>query len=83
MPGRKYSLAQLTVLSWSPPEMICNARTLGYDCVGIRPISMGVKGENDFDLAKNKRLFDLTRQATMPHPALITSHYPIVPTQHL
>lgn len=63
MSGRKYSLAQLTALSWSPPEMLYNARTLGYDCVGIRPISMGVKGENDFDLAKNKRLFDLTRQA--------------------
>ena len=52
MSGRKYSLAQLTVLSWSPPKMLYNARTLGYDCVGIRPISMGVKGENDFDLAK-------------------------------
>ena len=61
MSGRKYSLAQLTVLSWSPPKMLYNARTLGYDCVGIRPISMGVKGENDFDLAKNKRLFNLTR----------------------
>ncbi|MDR1048673.1 MAG: sugar phosphate isomerase/epimerase [Synergistaceae bacterium] len=60
---RKYSLAQLTVLHWSPPEMIYNARLIGYDAVGIRPIVMGVKGEHDFDLAKNKELFKLTEQA--------------------
>ena len=61
--ARKYSLAQLTVLSWSPPEMIYNAHLIGYDMVSIRPISMGVKGEHDFDLAKNKDLFDLTKRA--------------------
>ncbi|GHS88437.1 hypothetical protein AGMMS49957_09940 [Synergistales bacterium] len=60
---RKYSLAQLTVLPWSPPEMIYNARILGYDTVSIRPISMGVKGEHDFDLAVHKDLFDLTKRA--------------------
>jgi hypothetical protein len=43
--------------------MIYNARLIGYDAVGIRPISMGVKGEHDFDLAKNKELFELTAQA--------------------
>jgi sugar phosphate isomerase/epimerase len=61
--SRKYSLAQLTVLHWSPPEMIYNAHLIGYDAVGIRPISMGVRGEHDFDLAKNKELFNLTKQA--------------------
>jgi len=60
---RRYSLAQLTALHWSPPEMIFNARVLGYDTVSIRPITMGVRGEHDFDLAKNKDLFDLTQQA--------------------
>lgn len=59
----KYSLAQLTVLGWAPPEMIYNAHTLGYDCVGIRSITMGVKGERDYDISKNKDLFDLTRRA--------------------
>jgi sugar phosphate isomerase/epimerase len=61
--SRKYSLAQLTVLHWSPPEMIANAHRIGYDAVGIRPISMGVKGEHDFELAKNEELFKLTEQA--------------------
>jgi sugar phosphate isomerase/epimerase len=60
---RQYSLAQLTVLHWSPPEMIYNAHLIGYDAVGIRSISMGVKGEHDFDIAKNKELFALTKQA--------------------
>lgn len=61
--AHKYSLAQLTVLDWAPPVMIYNAHLIGYDTVSIRPISMGVKGEHDFDLAKNKELFDLTKQA--------------------
>jgi sugar phosphate isomerase/epimerase len=43
--------------------MIYNARLIGYDAVGIRPISQGVKGEYDFDLAKNPELFKLTEQA--------------------
>jgi sugar phosphate isomerase/epimerase len=43
--------------------MLYNARVLGYDAVGIRSIGMGVKGERDFDLAKNTELFELTRQA--------------------
>ena len=61
--AHKYSLAQLTVLDWAPPAMIYNAHLIGYDYVSIRPISMGVKGEHDFDLAKNKELFDLTQRA--------------------
>jgi sugar phosphate isomerase/epimerase len=60
---RKYSLAQLTVLQWSPPELIYNARLIGYDAVGIRPITMGVAGERDFDISKNRELFKLTEQA--------------------
>ncbi|MCF4150935.1 sugar phosphate isomerase/epimerase [Dethiosulfovibrio sp. F2B] len=61
--AHRYSLAQLTVLGWAPPEMIYNAHTLGYDCVGIRSITMGVKGENDYDIYRNREMFDLTRRA--------------------
>ncbi|PIE54499.1 MAG: AP endonuclease [Dethiosulfovibrio peptidovorans] len=61
--ARRYSLAQLTVLGWAPPDMIYNAHALGYDCVGIRSISMGVKGEHDYSIDKNKELFDRTRLA--------------------
>ncbi|MCE5202468.1 MAG: sugar phosphate isomerase/epimerase [Synergistaceae bacterium] len=59
----KFSLAHLTVLGWTPPEMIYNAHLIGYDYVSIRIISMGVKGEFDFDISKNKKMFDLTKQA--------------------
>lgn len=61
--ARKYSLAQLTVLGWAPPEMIYNARTLGFDYVGVRSICMGVKGECQYDLANDKKLRSLTCQA--------------------
>jgi sugar phosphate isomerase/epimerase len=63
MMARRYSLAQLTALHWSPPEMIYNARILGYDAVSVRPITLGVKGEHDFDFSSNKELFDLTKLA--------------------
>lgn len=61
--ARKYSLAQLTVLGWTPPEMIYNAHLIGYDCVGLRTIAMGVKGETIFDLYDDKGLFERTAQA--------------------
>jgi len=61
--ARKYSIAQLTALHWSPPEMIYNARVLGYDMVSVRAITLGVKGEHDFDFSKSKELFNLTKQA--------------------
>ena len=61
--SRKYSLAQLTALHWSPPEMILNGWALGYDAVSIRSIPLGVKGEYDFDLVNNKNLFNLTQWA--------------------
>jgi len=61
--ARKYSIAQLTALHWSPPEMIYNARVLGYDMASVRAIALGVKGEQDFDFSKNKELFNLTKQA--------------------
>ena len=61
--AHSFSLAHLTALGWSPPELIYNAHLLGYDMAGIRSISMGVQRESDFDLSRNKKLFDLTRQA--------------------
>lgn len=60
---KKYSLAHLTVLGWTAPEMIYNAKLIGYDFVGIRNILMGVQGEANFDLSRGNKLFKLTKQA--------------------
>lgn len=60
---RKFSLAHLTVLQWTPPEMIYNARIIGYDYVGIRNIYMGLPGEPNYDLSKRDRLYKLTKTA--------------------
>lgn len=48
--AHKYSLAHLTVLGWSPVEMVYNAALIGYDYISIRNINMGVKGERDFSI---------------------------------
>lgn len=60
---RKFSLAHLTVLEWTPPEMIYNAKLIGYDYVGIRNIYMGLPGEPNYDLSKRGRLYQLTKTA--------------------
>lgn len=60
---RKFSLAHLTVLGWNPVEMIYNARVIGYDYVSVRTISMGVSRESDFDISKNKKLFNDMKEA--------------------
>lgn len=60
---RKYSLAHLGFLNLTPPQMLYLAKGAGYDYVGVRTILQGVKGEVDYDLYKNTRLFDLTKQA--------------------
>ncbi len=61
--NRKFSLAHLTVLPWTPPEMIYNAKLIGYDSVGIRSIYMGLPGEPNYDLSKKGRLYQLTKMA--------------------
>lgn len=60
---RKFSLAHLTVLGWTPPEMIYNAKLIGYDYVSIRNIFMGLKGEVNYDLSGKNNLYKLTKRA--------------------
>lgn len=43
--GKQFSLAHLTVLGCTPPEMIYIASRAGYDFVSLRLIPMGVPGE--------------------------------------
>ncbi|MDK2866736.1 MAG: hypothetical protein PWP51_1259 [Clostridiales bacterium] len=59
----QYSLAQLTVMGCAPPEMAYIARMCGYDYISIRPIHMGLPGEPNYEIAKNKDLFDATKRA--------------------
>lgn len=61
--GRKYSMAHLGCLNWTPPEMVYNAKAIGYDYVSIRTIVQGIKGEVDYDFQHHPELFRLTRQA--------------------
>ena len=60
---RKYSMAHLGCLNWTPAEMIYNAKAIGYDYVSIRTIVQGIKGEADYDFQRHPELFRLTRQA--------------------
>ncbi len=60
---RKFSLAHLTVLGWSPAEMAYNAALIGYDCISIRNINMGVKGERDFSIPIGSDRYNALKQA--------------------
>lgn len=60
---RKYSLAHLTVLGCTTPEMIYNAKLIGYDYVGIRSIFMGLPEEVNYDLSGKNEFYKLTKQA--------------------
>lgn len=60
---RKYSLAHLTVLGCATPEMIYNAKLIGYDYVSIRNIYMGLLGEVNYDLSGKNELYKLTKTA--------------------
>lgn len=59
----KFSLAHLTVLGCTPPEMIYIAGRAGYDYVSIRPIYMGLPGEPNYALADNPEMLRQTRRA--------------------
>lgn len=61
--GRKYSMAHLGCLNWTPAEMIYCAKAIGYDYVSIRTISMGAQGEVDYDFGRHPELFQLTKEA--------------------
>ena len=60
---RQYSLAYLTVLGCPPDEMIEIAARAGYDFVSLRPIHMGLPGEPDYSLSRNKELMKKTKKA--------------------
>jgi len=62
MPNQ-FSLAYLTVLGCSPPEMTYMAAKAGYDFVSLRPIYMGLPGEPNYALAENKQLMRETKSA--------------------
>jgi sugar phosphate isomerase/epimerase len=58
---QEYSLAQLTAINASPPELARIAANAGYDYFSMRQIYMGLPEEPDFDLAKNKLLMKETK----------------------
>jgi sugar phosphate isomerase/epimerase len=58
-----FSLAYLTVYGCPPPEMTYIAARAGYDFVSLRPISMGLPGEPNFELAANPTLLKQTKTA--------------------
>ena len=60
---QEYSLAHLTVLGCTPPEMTYIAARAGYDYVGIRTISMGLPGEPDYALPDNPQMLKQTKTA--------------------
>ena len=58
----QFSLAHLTVMDLTPPELIDVAARAGYDFVGIRLIPMGVPGEQAY-LPEDKEMIRKTKAA--------------------
>jgi sugar phosphate isomerase/epimerase len=65
MTRTKYSLAQLTVLEASPPELIRIAAAAGYDLVGLRLLE--VTGGDAWPLATDAELMRETKEALRSH----------------
>src|SRR4051812_23117374 len=61
----KYSLAQLTALNASPPELVRIAGSAGYDCVGLRLLE--VTGGDAWPLASDRQLMRDTKDAMAIH----------------
>ena len=61
--ARKLSMAHLGCLNWAPPEAVYNAKSIGFDYVSLRIISMGLAGELDYDMRRHPELFRDTRRA--------------------
>lgn len=61
----KYSLAQLTVLTASPPELVRIAAAAGYDFVGLRLLE--VTGGDAWPLASEPQLLRDTKTAMAAH----------------
>lgn len=63
-PGNaKFSLAHLTILGCSPPQLIEIAGRVGYDYASLRMIPMRLAGEPDYDLARKPAMLRETRAA--------------------
>jgi len=65
MTRTKYSLAQLTVLEASPPELIRIAAAAGYDFVGLRLLE--VTGGDAWPLATDAEMMRETKEALRSH----------------
>ncbi|MDZ5783930.1 sugar phosphate isomerase/epimerase family protein [Marinococcus luteus] len=59
----KFSLAHLTALEYSPPELTYLAAKAGFDYVSMRPIYMGLPDEKNYDLANNREMYKKTKKA--------------------
>ncbi|UOF91165.1 sugar phosphate isomerase/epimerase [Fodinisporobacter ferrooxydans] len=60
---RQFSLAHLTVLGCTPPEMTYIAARTGYDFVSFRPIDLGTPNEPKYPLAEDKVMMRQTKAA--------------------
>lgn len=61
--NRLFSLAHLTALACSPPDLIHLAAKAGYDFVSLRLIHMNLPGEPNYELHNNRDLFRQTKSA--------------------
>lgn len=61
--AKQFSIAHLTAIGCTPPELTYIAGRTGYDFVSLRPIYMGLPGERNYALAENKKMFNDTKVA--------------------
>ena len=59
----EYSLAHLTVLGLTPPQLAYVAARAGYDYISPRLIYMGLPGEPNYALAENPEMLRATKRA--------------------
>ena len=59
----QFSIAHLTLLSLSPPDLVEVAAAAGYDLVGFRAIPVGTKDEPHHPLTRDRTLLTRTRRA--------------------
>ncbi|MDT8861468.1 sugar phosphate isomerase/epimerase [Alkalihalobacillus sp. MEB130] len=59
----EFSIAHLTALGCTPPELTYIASRAGYDFVSLRPIYMGLHDEPNYALAENKEMLRETKRA--------------------
>lgn len=61
--NRPFSLAHLTMLGLSPPELVETAARAGYQFVSLRPIPVGAPNEPLYPLGTDRALREKTRAA--------------------